>query len=368
MVVLDISSFGRKNFLQIIDTVRPEAVIFLSVDTFAHRAFNRYCRLRGIPTLHLYCGLMRVQPVEAKKTHKVNLISQAAFVASRLTKAFTKVWPNYMKAMIVTGAPLSAWWRFLEDIYNLTTGKYIQISALDARTTHSAVYVSAEIPHAIKKYGFGEKEVTAVGNPDLMTFGLLSDTIGYGVFKESNANTDVMYIDTGLIYAGVAFNDADDFLKHLLATKHALELHGKLLIVKLHPDHYKTAFPDMLTENGIGLVQNTQFVQQLKNCAAAIVEPSTAAMIPALMGIPVLLARYGKLSQQLYGEILTSYPRSIELQDLSKINHLLSEKSQERDPAKIFFWINENVGPLPPEDMPARVASVVKKMVDGNFY
>jgi len=44
MPVRDISLFRRKNFLEIIDSEKPVAVIFLSVDTFAHRAFNRYCR------------------------------------------------------------------------------------------------------------------------------------------------------------------------------------------------------------------------------------------------------------------------------------------------------------------------------------
>jgi len=313
--------------------------------------------------LHLYHGLIRVQDVDSYKPYKVNFFSQARFVLSRLVKAFTKVWPTYIKSLLITRAPLPEWWRFITDIYNLTSGTYMPISALDARADRGAVYVNADIQHAIKKYGFSEETVSVVGNPDLITFGLTNEVIGYGVSKESVCLPDVIYIDTGLIYCGAVFSSADEFLEHLSATKRGLESQGKVLIVKLHPHHYTTTFPARLAEFGIELVQNAEFVQRLKNCAAAIVEPSTAAMIPALMGIPVFLARYGKLYQQAYGEALTSYPRAKILTDISKVNHLLREESEYCDPAKVFKWISENGGPLPAEKMPERVAALVVEMI-----
>jgi hypothetical protein len=361
--VRDISTYRGKNFLQIIDSENPEAVIFLSVDTFAHRAFNRYCRYRGIPTLHLYHGLVRVQEVDNLKPYKVNILSQSVFVLSRLPKALTRVWPTYIKSLIVSKAKFHEWRRFMADIYNFTIRKYIPISALDARTDRGAVYVNADIQHAVRKYGFREKEVTAVGNPDLTTFGLAGDALGHGILAGNDRKKEVIYIDTGLIYAGVVFNGVDDFLKHMLFTKQELDRQGKALVVKLHPQHYETSFPALLSSNGIELVQNAEFVDRLKNCAAAIVEPSTAALIPALIGSPVFLANYGKLAEQTYGEVLTSYPRSMKLNDLDKVNYLLDEEGKCFASAKILKWISENAGPLPAEQMPERVAAIVLEMI-----
>ena len=58
MQVRDVAYYGNKSLLEILDIEKPHAVVFLSNDVFAHRAFNRYCILRNIPTLHLYHGLV----------------------------------------------------------------------------------------------------------------------------------------------------------------------------------------------------------------------------------------------------------------------------------------------------------------------
>lgn len=361
--IRDISYYGKKNFLKIIDLEKPDVVIFFSVDTFAHRAFNRYCRYRGIPTLHLYHGVVRVQAVDGNKPYKIRLYSQAWFVFERLKKAITKVWPTYVASLWVTGAVAFEWWRFITDIVNLTRGKYMPVSALDARTTRCGVYTRADCLHAEKKYGFKPEEVVAVGNPDLIMFGLESESIGSALSSSRAKNDDIIYIDTGLIYTGWVFSGADDFLNHLLFTKKELEQQGKKLVMKLHPQHYRSDFPAKLSDVGIEVIQNKDFVCRLQNCAAAIVEPSTAALIPGLVGVPVLLAQYGKLAGQPYGEILTSYPRARSLTDVKDISRLLAAEMASCDPIKVAEWISENAGPLPADQMPERVADIVAEIV-----
>lgn len=363
MAVRDISFFGKMNFLEIIDSEKPVAVIFLSIDTFAHRAFNRYCKYRGIPVLHLYHGLVSVQDVN-NKPHKMNVLSQSKFVLSRLAKAIIKVWPTYIKSLIITRAGMDEWVRFATDIYNLVSGKYMPIASIDAQTDRCAVYTNADLQHAVKKYGLSREYVVAVGNPDLTLFGLKKENIGCRISKENYFGTEVIYIDTGLIYAGAVFNNADDFLDHLLDTKRGIESQGKTLSVKLHPCHYTTPFPIRLSENGIELIQNEDFVRRLQNCEAVIVEPSTAALIPALMGIPILLARFGKLHLQAYGEVLTSYPRAKVLINILDINQLLHDESKNYNSVRVTEWISQNSGPLPAEQMPERVAEIIENMIN----
>ena len=53
LLVRDISYYGEKSFLEILTYENPSAVIFLSTDSFVHRAFNRYCIELNIPTINL---------------------------------------------------------------------------------------------------------------------------------------------------------------------------------------------------------------------------------------------------------------------------------------------------------------------------
>src|SRR2546427_574082 len=58
--VRDISFYGGKSFPEILALEDPAAVIFLSTDTFLHRAFNRYCRQSRVPTINLFHGIRGV--------------------------------------------------------------------------------------------------------------------------------------------------------------------------------------------------------------------------------------------------------------------------------------------------------------------
>lgn len=49
-------------------------------------------------------------------------------------------------------------------------------------------------------------------------------------------------------------------------------------------------------------------MSSLLNCRAAIIEPSTAALVPALLGLPVLMVALGELEEHKYGGVLMGYP------------------------------------------------------------
>lgn len=359
----DISSYARKGFRDVLRTDNPSAVVFLSTDTFAHRAFNRYCRAAGIPTLNLFHGLVSVQAVDGGSVYKVNLLSQLAFVGSRIGKALRNVWPTYALSLLRTGATLREWMRFGQDIVGLTLGRFPVKSAADARTTRCCVYVSADVPYAVGKYGFAPQDVTPVGNPDLARFGLTADLLGAHLGDAAQEHADVMYVDTGLVFAGRVFSSLGDFVDHLAATRDALGAQGKRLVFKPHPDHAKTDSLSRFAEAGIELCSNDEFVPRLRDCCACIAEPSTITLIPALMGLPVFLANYGKLQEQRFGDVLTSYPRARLLRDVRDFGALLAEERGQLDVVQARQWIGQNAGPLPADQMPGRVADVLLQMI-----
>jgi hypothetical protein len=216
----------------------------------------------------------------------------------------------------------------------------------------------------MEKYGYSASDIYTVGNPDLSSFGLSPEQLG-SVFRSARTTeSEIIYIDTGLIYAGMVFENEDDYFSHIISTRDSLSEQNLKLSVKLHPDHFRTNFPERLQSNGIDVLNNENFLTRLQNCTAALVEPSTASLIPALVGLPLLLVKYGKLEKQFYGPVLLDYPRARLLHNVSALYDVLVEEGSHFNETEVSYWIKKNAGPLPPELMPRRVAEVVRRIAE----
>ena len=360
--VIDVNHYSGKSLLNILDDIKPEAVVFLSNDVFAHRAFNRYCRLRNIPTLRLYHGLVEIQDTSTSRIYKTNIFSQFRFVLERMPKAFKYIWPLYIHSLYVSNGTIKDWLAFFSDIYKQAFGIYISEASDDCRTSTCAVYTKADVSHAVKKYKYEITDVHVVGNPDLIRFSLENGLLGSFCFKGIPPSNQVVYVDTGLIFAGMVFDNKNDFLEYLIRLKEVLYQLGLQLSVKLHPDHFRIDTPKLISDAGIQVIENDDFVTSLLHSRAAIVEPSSAALIPALLGVPVLMAAFDKLQNQKYGSILMNYPRSALVTDSEKILTMIGQ-IESRDISQVRAWIEENSGPLPADEMPERVAGVINRLI-----
>lgn len=360
--VRDISYYKGMSFLQILKIEQPEAVIFFSTRALAHQAFNRYCQYLGIPTLHAYHGLVTVQAVDPgdRRAYKVNWLNVLNLVRDRMWKNLTKIWPIYWKALLETRSPLSMWINFFSEISAKLQQKNVPAPPA-ATTTAGCVYVDADISHMARTYGIPVHMIHTVGNPDLAGFNLQERDLGSWITSNRGGErtNEVIYIDTALVEAGVAFANQDEFISHLLNTRVMLERQGLTLVVKLHPAHYRTDVPKRLKELGVTLCSSEDFVNRLKSAFAALSEPSSAAVIPCLLGLPLLMVEYGKLSGQRYGAVLTSYPMAAPLCDLAELLHIIEELRKGTDSDDVMVWIKRNSGPLPAEDMPSRLVSVI---------
>lgn len=361
--IRDISYFGNASFPALLEAERPDAVLLFSTDTFAHRAFLRHCRARKIPAVYVYHGIIKAQKNEGGRLYKTSFMAQVKFALGRLPKALCHVWPSYMRALFETRASLADWSRFGGDIIRGGLGKTGVTSARDARTDRCGVYIEADVADAVTRYGFSREQVAVVGNPDLARFGLNSDLLGWALARQGQEPVDVMYIDTGLIFTGWVFASHQDFFDHMVETRDRLAAVGKRLVFKPHPDHVRAGMAQKLQAASIEICSSEDFVKRLKGCCAAIVETSTAALVPALMGLPLFLAKYGKLSSLNFGEVLTSYPRSHHLSDLTDLTDALTSENALLDESKTRAWIADNSGPLPAEDMPKRVVDIFRCLV-----
>ena len=362
----DVTLYPGKAFDEILDEERPDAVIMLSTQTFAHRAFLRYCEQKSIPTLHLYHGIVNVQVTnDDTGSHKIDRLAYAQYVLPKVGKLFRRTFPCYMRALHKTSAAPREWTRFAADIFRMARGLPSLTAADDARTTKGAVYTNADVEQAMRVYGFRAEDVVAVGNPDLIRFGFDEHLLGRQNRPATFDLPYVMYVDTALAIVGLLFKSRSSFIKHLADTATALAAQGKKLAFKPHPAHDVAALEKSLAGTGIELVTNERFVPKLLQCCACISETTSLALLPALIGLPMLYARYGELKEQRFGTALTSYPRGYELEDVSLVTDTLRRDAESFSSKAVSEWIHFNAGPLPAQNMPRRVAELLESMISG---
>lgn len=372
LTVRDIAYYGTNSFERVLDREQPDAVIFLSTLTFAHRAFIRYCNQRSIPTLHVYHGLENVTVSDDRTgSYKIARLAYAKFVFSKLGKLFRHTFPCYVASLIRTKAKPKDWIRFISDIIRMAVGNtYLPHTAADdAKTTKCAVYTNADIEHAVRVYGFKQEDVLAVGNPDLERFGVTESILGCRLQRPILDLEAIMYIETGFAGLGLYFASPEAFIDHLRNTAQALDAQGKKMFFKPkpHPGRYVEFLQKNLDGSGVEFVSNEDFLAKLQECAACIVEPTTLAVVPALMGVPLLYAHYNELDQVKFGPGLTSYPRGYILHSVSDVSDILRKDSEEFDSKVLSDWIAVNAGPLPAAAMPDRVANVVLELINQNY-
>jgi len=364
--VSDISSYPGESLQAVLDLEKPDAVLLFSTATFAHRAFLRYCRKRSIPSIHVYHGLMSVQVTEDHQgSQKINWLAHANLVLSKLGKLVRRTFPCYIRALLETDAAIGEWMRFGYDVGKMALGLPLWQPnvARDATTTTCAVFTEIERRHAHRVYHVPFEDIHAVGNPDLMGFGLSEDLFAsYDPQSPEGPKSEIMYLDSGLVMLGQVFRNLEAFADHLRHTARTLGTQGYRLCVKAHPSVDQGRLTQLLDGSGIDLVSREEFLPRLRRCAACIAEVSSVTLIPALMGIPLLYANYGQLSQLRFGPILSSYPRGARLTDVPSSREAI-ERIGRSEPSSLRAWIAANSGPLPASDMPMRVATLIDRII-----
>lgn len=361
--VRDISSYDGLSLSRILDEERPDVVVFLSTETFAHRAFNRLCARKNIPTLNLYHGVTSVfYSGDGEDDVSVALRQALRIVFQKASKTIFRTLPTYSRTLLLTRARPREWARFVGDTARLIAGKSKFVASVDAKTTACCVYVDGDVSHAMQKYGFDRPAVHVVGNPDFATFDLTESMLGMNARPSRDVSGDVMYIETGFHVATAG--GEKDYIAHLKYTRERLATQGRTMLFKSKPSVFTKALATSLEELGIEVIGNDSFVDRLQRCSASIVEFSSLALFPAFLGLPVFLADYGYWAGRTqFGTSLKTYPRSIPLDDLDRFNALLEAESASCQPERVHAWIRQNVGPLPARDMPERVADVVAVLV-----
>jgi len=359
--VHDISAY--RNLEAVLHVEKPDLVLFLSLDPLLHRAFNRYCIANKVPTVNLYHGVHSV--LESLSAEKKNIHDYWMWAISRMKRTIKYIFPTYIISLIKTKADLKDWLTFFSEIGNKIIGVGVSKASNDAVTNYICVFNDYDIKHARKKYSAPLNKIVAVGYPDILKFNGLEESIFKFIEQDSTSEQYAVYIGTGVRGTKMMLTDSKEYYQHLVQTNNLIKKMNKKLVCKLHYSRLNE-IKDYAQQDGSDIIfcGDDEFIDTLKKSCGSIIEPSTAGLVPILMGKPVFLAQYGKLSGLLYGPALSSYPKSSSLSswnDFSLIgeatfNNLLQNETEE--------WIKSISGPLPASDMPNRVVEVINRAIN----
>lgn len=361
MQVRDIRYYRGLDFDKVLEEVDPVCVLFLSTRAFAHMAFLRYATSRNIPSCFLYCGLAQVQAVNKGRYQpfRTNPFRQFDLIARRATKNFFRLIPVYAKSLARTKAPLPYWIALIMNVVEKASGWTNTPYLLGTGTSIGCVFTFADVTHMNSCYRIPRDRIHVVGIPDLIEFGVGPSDLASALTTTKEKSREVIYIDTALLPSGLVFYSEQDYLDYLLSIRDSLQHQGYRLVFKPHPAHLTSRLLNTLRGESIELCTNSDFKDRVMRASAAIAEPSTAAMLPCLLGIPLFLSNLGRLADQEYGPSLTSYPLARHLQDLKNFDAQLSELLDVSSSAPVLEWIVGNSGPMPAGEMPSRVANAI---------
>jgi hypothetical protein len=354
-----------KSLENVIKQENPDLVLFLSMDPLIHRAFNRYCQKYKVPTLHLYHGVHSVFK-SLSADHK-QLRRYLSVLFKNIINRLGYVFFVYCKSLINTGANLKTWISLFLDVYKKILGIAIVKANSDAVTSCICVFNEFDQKQAVQKFSVSSDTVKIVGSPDILKFKNLEKFICRFSNEKNFKNKSVVYIGTGVRGTKMMLSDDREYFNFLMKTYEALKQINKKLILKLHYSRILSMQKYFsMVENDIIFCEDDEFIPELEKSCGAIVEPSTAALVPLMMGKPIYLAQYDSLSGLEFGEIISSYPKAFSIKllaDLARINAPISSSEINTNQ-----WIKSVCGPLPAGDMPIRVVSVIDSLITKSVY
>lgn len=367
--VRDISYYNGLNYEKILKLESPDLVIFLSTETFLHRAFIRYCNKLKIPTLYHFHGILSIiymeytkKGVNINKHYNISNVAHLFFIFKRIPKAIRYTLFIYLYSLFKTKASFNEYLYFLKDIVYGFLGKKSMNASLDSITTFGAVFIPEDVNYAEKKCGIKKENILVIGNPDFLKLGLKDTMLGANL-ENSNTLNEVIYIETAFFINGLHFKSIDDYINYLFVLKIKLNELGFKLIIKPHPATVYEKHHLIFQSKGLLLCDNDDFISNLLHCKACICEPSSLFLIPAMIGTKIILPQFGQLKNQLYSHLVLGYPRSFLMTDLNDLSRILDFQFNNNNIIESKIWIESNSGPKPLSNLGERVSDFIFKII-----
>jgi hypothetical protein len=361
LLVRDISYYSN-SLLKILNDERPDIVLFLSTRNFINMAFNRYAKFLGVPTCLIYHGLISVQDTTLgdSNPYKFSKLRYLTLIRERMGKNLTVLIPKYLYSMAYTKASLSVWVEALSLIRERVTGRWTQNHYADSSTDFGCIWAQIDTEHMADLYRIPKSRIFIIGNPDLLKFNVKSSDVLSCYTNISLGYRQVVYIETAFNDTGVVYSDDLEFIHAMVVLKEELATYSFDFKLKLHPaNNSKKELLDGLMKNDVEVVSDNDFIKQLKMSAGAIVEPSSAVIVPCILGLPIYFNNIGSMRSIPFGDMLHSYPNSTTLNTMSDLA-LICTNIENASYADYNEWINLYIGSVSAEDISTKLLNAIR--------
>jgi hypothetical protein len=364
LLVRDIAYYSN-SLIKVLKVEQPEWVLFLSTRSFINMAFNRYSRYLGIKTCLLYHGLVSVQNSTTGNTNPYSFsrLNYLMLIFKRIGKNLFLLIPNYIRSLIFTGASKDVWKEAFNFIWERISGRWTQRHYSDSATTIGCVWAKVDVVHMFELYRIPISGIYVIGNPDLLKFRLSENDVLFGRKNLRSKSNHVVYIETAFNNAGVVYTSNSDFIGEMINLKDSLEDYGLVFKLKLHPSNFNNEFIiNELRKSQIDIITDDDYLLELKSALGAIVEPSSAIIVPCILGIPIFLNNVGRMASIPFGKMIYDYPGTVILRsmvDLAQIECTDTDNST----ADYQRWIDLYAGNVPPLDISDRLLFALKANV-----
>lgn len=337
--------------------LNPDIILFLSLDTLFTRAINRYAKFHSIPTVNLYHGLHSA--FGSLRNLKTNYLVVLLDIFPRLL-INAKFLFFYIRVLYATKPKIQDQLFLIEDIFLKLLGKDISVARLDGNPDFICVFNNYELIQAKKKYLAKNLSFFEVGIPDLLKFTGLSNSINTHHIS-SHVRKVCTYIGTGPRSTNMLLSDYEEYFQHITEINNFLTKLGYKVNFKLH--HSRIDSINILndaSDKKITLINDATFVQSLNQSKFSIIEPSSASLAPAIIGMPVVLLKVMNLKNLKFGPLFNEYPRSYHIHTFEELELLVDELDKNvSNLPNIDNWLGKSLGPLPLKDLPSRIVNVL---------
>lgn len=277
----------------ILNAIKPQVIIFMSLNNFPDIILNRIAQKKSIPTVILQHGLFYSQ--DTYKERRKLLEGQKK--VNPLVAFAPKTWQaGYLFYGMLQGFGISganSLFRYLLQKRSLSDIIALEKNKFAERMPDKVIVYSKKNALVFKQRdGIDDAAMIEIGNPTLDKYFKLSSPASLPF------NNYFLLIDIPLhveksVSSGFGFSKrkAKDIYERILSYAKS---RGKKLVIKLHPFSYRE--DDLLSDPDLFYGRDQYDSKDLIACAAAVISfPSTLA-IPAIYFKPVLLLKFAENS------------------------------------------------------------------------
>lgn len=306
LLVRDICFYKTILIKKVLEVEKPDVVIILNLSFVFDRSVVNICKWNNIKLVYLSHGKLISSGFVEEEAEKLdNTIKKS--LSRIVSKKNLFVLLNYLSSLNggkIFLNPIKLFWGILKEPSNyLTFAKYDE--ELDADLV--LVYTEDDRDLLVNKFGFQDKKIKIIGNPEITKFLSAPTLLKLEFLKTLGFHQDInylVYLDDG--FANDKSISVDEWYSSLSEIVRITDSLGLMLIMKLHPRTNREEHLAFFESKNIISVIDCDFKNLLVHSDFVVSHLSTTITYALIFNKNVFIPYWGK-----FAELWKNYPENV---------------------------------------------------------